>query len=380
MPQRVEGSIEIAVPVETVYGYWETLENLPNFMANVEEVIPTGPDTTRWRVKGPLGTTLEWEARTTHKEPNSTIGWITNAGADVDNSGVVRFREAAPGATLVEVVLDYADPPGGQVGEAASRVVADPQLQLEQDLRNLKDVLEGRTTPEEVQQQPAASTAQSSIAALLTSAVGLLLVGAAALVFFLRRRRDSGGSKGEERFVGGPSRTGKVAHDLGLSTWFGGTLFGQVSLNPTVSSISDQRERGRVLNEAWARFQAANLPAMLSTLLGWRLGGVRDDSQLRAPGLTRTKDVLLGGAAFNTVASAVLGASTAASSRGGATPVRSGTKPSRQTPPEAALAVRLLRFTGNGSLALLAATVVVSALIEATEPKPRGLLSRLFSD
>jgi hypothetical protein len=177
-----------------------------------------------------------------------------------------------------------------------------------------------------------------------------------------------------------PSRAGKVAHGLGLSTWFGGTLFGQVSLNPAVSSISDQRERGRVLNEAWARFQAANFPAVLSTLLGWRLGGVREDSELRAPGLTRTKDILLGGAAFNTVASALLGASMAASSRGGATPVRSGSKPSRQTPSEAALALRLLRFTGNGSLALLAATVVVSALIDLAEPKSRGLLSRLLSE
>src|SRR3712207_8679977 len=96
------------------------------------------------------------------------------------------------------------------------------------------------------------------------------------------------------------SRAGKVAHDLCLSTWFGSTLFGQVSLNPTVSAISDEGERGRVLNEAWARFQAANIPAMLSALLGWRLGGVRDDSELRAPRLTRAKDVLLGGAAFNT--------------------------------------------------------------------------------
>ena len=107
---------------------------------------------------------------------------------------------------------------------------------------------------------------------------------------------------------------------------------------------------------------------------------MRDDSELRAPGLTRAKDVLLGGAAFNTVASAMLAASTAAVSQNEATPVRSGTRPSRQTPPEAALAVRLLRFTGDGSLALLAATVVVSALIEASEPKPRGLLSRLLSD
>jgi hypothetical protein len=39
-----------------------------------------------------------------------------------------------------------------------------------------------------------------------------------------------------------------------------------------------------------------------------------------------------------------------------------------------------LRFTGNGSLVLLATTVIVSALIEAAEPKPRGLLSYLLSD
>ena len=92
MPHRVEGSIEIEAPVEAVYAYWETLENLPNFMINVEEVTPTGPDTTRWRVKGPLGRTLEWEARTTIREPNSAIGWTANVGADVDNAGVVRFR------------------------------------------------------------------------------------------------------------------------------------------------------------------------------------------------------------------------------------------------------------------------------------------------
>jgi hypothetical protein len=105
-----------------------------------------------------------------------------------------------------------------------------------------------------------------------------------------------------------PSSIAKVAHDIGLSTWFGGMFFGQFSLDPTVSSISEESERGRVLNEAWARFQAANLPAaMLSTLLGWRLGGVREDSELRAPGLRSAKDMMLVGVAFNTVASAILG-------------------------------------------------------------------------
>ena len=192
MPQRVEGSIEVEAPVQEVYGYWQTLENLPQFMTNVEEVRSTGPDTTHWRVKGPFGRTLEWEARTTHREPNSTIGWITNAGADVDNAGVVRFRETAPGATLVEVVLDYADPPGGMVGEVASWVVANPKLQLEQDLRNFKEILEGRATPEEIQRQPAATTVQSGVAAFVTSGAGLLLLGAGVILLLLLRRRGGG--------------------------------------------------------------------------------------------------------------------------------------------------------------------------------------------
>ena len=199
MPQRVEGSIEIEAPVETVYGYWETLENLPNFMANVEEVRPTGPDTTHWRVKGPFGRTREWDAQTTQREENSAIGWNTAEG-EVGTSGQVRFREVGQNRTRVEVQMNYADPPGGKVGEVASRAVANPKLQVEQDLRNLKEILEGSATPEEIQQRPAATTVQSGLVAFLTSGAGLLLLGAGILLFFLLRRRG-GGSRGKGRIV-----------------------------------------------------------------------------------------------------------------------------------------------------------------------------------
>jgi hypothetical protein len=43
-------------------------------------------------------------------------------------------------------------------------------------------------------------------------------------------------------------------------------------------------------------------------------------------------------------------------------------------------AARLLRFTGNGVLTLLAASVIVSVLIEASNPKPRGLTSDVLPD
>ncbi len=198
MPQRVEGNIEIEAPVETVYSYWETLENLPQFMANVQEVTPTGPDTTRWRVKGPFGKTLEWEAQTTQKEQNSAIAWNSTQG-EVETSGQVRFLEAGqPGRTRVEVQLNYSDPPGGKVGEVAStRAAANPKLQLEQDLGHLKEILEGRASPEEIQQRPAATTLQSGAVAFLTSGAGLAVLGAGVLlVLVLRRRRRSGGRSG----------------------------------------------------------------------------------------------------------------------------------------------------------------------------------------
>ncbi|MGH3145073.1 MAG: SRPBCC family protein [Rubrobacter sp.] len=190
MPQRVEGNIEVEAPVQQVYEYWQNLENLPQFMSNIEEVRSTGPDTTHWVVKGPLGAKVEFDARTTQDEPNSAIGWNTVNG-QVQTSGQVRFEEVAPGRTRIEVQMNYADPPGGKVGEVASRAVSDPQLMMQQDLTNFKDIIEGNATPEEVQQRASAATAQSGAVAFLTSGTGILVVGGILVLWLLLRRRGS---------------------------------------------------------------------------------------------------------------------------------------------------------------------------------------------
>ena len=95
MPQRVESSIVVEAPVERVYEYWSDLENLPDFMTNVEEVRAVGPDRTQWRVKGPLGAKMEFDAQTTQKEENRALGWNAVDG-DVNTSGQVRFQELGP--------------------------------------------------------------------------------------------------------------------------------------------------------------------------------------------------------------------------------------------------------------------------------------------
>jgi uncharacterized membrane protein len=199
MPQRVEGSIEVEAPVGRVYEYWRNLENLPKFMANIEEVRSTGPDTTHWVVKGPLGSSVEFDARTTQDEPNSAIGWNSVNGV-VQTSGQVRFQEVGDTRTRVEVQMNYADPPGGKVGEAASRVVSNPKVMMEQDLRNFKDIIEGKATPEEVQQRPSAATAQSGLVAFLTSGTGLVVVGGGLLLWLLLRR-SGGRSRRRSRII-----------------------------------------------------------------------------------------------------------------------------------------------------------------------------------
>ena len=179
------------------------------------------------------------------------------------------------------------------------------------------------------------------------------------------------------------SNTAKIAHNLGLAAWFGGTLFGQVALNPTVERISDKQERGRVLNESWFRFNAVNTVAIAATLLSWRLGGLKQDSELRAPSLEWTKNLLLGGAAVNAIAAGVLGARTAKKDPeegpAGGTPVESGTEPAPETPPEAASSQRLIAVFGSGSLTLLALVIALSGVIETSHPKPQGLFSRLLT-
>ena len=201
MAEPITSSIEVNAPVAQVYEYWSNLENLPSFMKNIEEVRSTGPDTTHWVVKGPLGYRAEFDARTTQNEPNQALGWNTIDG-DVQTSGQIRFQELGPDKTKLEVTMKYADPPGGKLGEAASRITSGPKAILEQDLRNFRDIMEGKATPEEVQQRPAAADAHSGAITTLTSVPALLLIGGGVLLWLLLRRGGgSSSSKGKSRII-----------------------------------------------------------------------------------------------------------------------------------------------------------------------------------
>jgi hypothetical protein len=168
-------------------------------------------------------------------------------------------------------------------------------------------------------------------------------------------------------------------HKMGLGINLGGTLFGLIALNPSVARISDKRERGRVLNEAWARFQTIGTLAMGVTVAMWRLGGLKRAESDLDPTLAGIKNILLGGALVTSVASALVGMRIARQAPEGATPVESGTEPAPETPEEAARSQRLSAFLGVATVAQVAGVLGLSSALEiqAVE-RSKGTLSRIF--
>ncbi len=169
-------------------------------------------------------------------------------------------------------------------------------------------------------------------------------------------------------------------HKMGLAINLGGTLFGLVALNPSVARVSDRRERGRVLNEAWTRFQTVGTLAMGLTVATWRLGGLKEAESYLDATLAGLKNILLGGALLTSVASAIAGRRIARQAPEGDTPVESGAEPAPETPEEAARSQRLSAFLGAATVALVAGVLGLSSALEVRAvEKSQGTLSRLFS-
>lgn len=136
--------IEVNATADECYAWWRGLTNLPQIMPDVESVTPEAGSTemTHWKVSGPLGKTVEWDARIVEDVPGEKIAWasVDSSGMEVKNSGAVRF-DAKGATTGIEVSLAY-DPPAGLVGDAVAKVFSDPQDKVERALESFKATIE----------------------------------------------------------------------------------------------------------------------------------------------------------------------------------------------------------------------------------------------
>lgn len=152
---RVDQAMTINAPVEEIYNFWRNFENLPQFMYHLESVTKIDEMRSHWKAKAPLGMTVEWDAEIISEIPNELISWRSIEGADVANAGSVRFLPSTGGrGTVVKVELRY-EPPAGKLGAAIAWLTGEePSVQIREDLRRFKQLMETGEIPT-IEGQPA---------------------------------------------------------------------------------------------------------------------------------------------------------------------------------------------------------------------------------
>jgi hypothetical protein len=174
----------------------------------------------------------------------------------------------------------------------------------------------------------------------------------------------------------------RIAHDVGLATWFGGQVFGKFALNPVVAVLDDPADRGRVVNSGWFTFNPLGTAGLA---LAVAVRGAARATELAPPrqtaaerALSKVEDGLLATSAVVTALTAVQGRRLSAQAQDGAVPMANGSRPAPRTPPRAAALQRSVNALGGGALlaglGVLSVRAVQDRLAYSRPPARRGLV------
>ena len=168
-------------------------------------------------------------------------------------------------------------------------------------------------------------------------------------------------------------------HDLGLATWFGGSLMGAIGLNGAAAVVDQPAQRLRVANAGWARWTPVNVAGIAAHLAG---GAVlltgnkgRLASQRGVASATVAKATVTGLALAATAYARALGQRLM---EAGDAPVEGGTTPAGDTPPDLAGAQRQLTVLQWVIPGLTGAALVLNALM-GEQQRPQQVTSGLLA-
>ena len=144
--ERAACSFRNASPLTHLSGalfeLWSDPANLPRLLPYLRSVDAIDDRRVALGIKGPAGSSLEWDAEMINEVPLETIGWRSLPGADVASAGSVRFRPAGRDGTEVTITMRSA-PPAGRVGAAAAWLTGHGGVsQIREALQQLKQRFE----------------------------------------------------------------------------------------------------------------------------------------------------------------------------------------------------------------------------------------------
>jgi uncharacterized membrane protein len=132
----IQQSVDIGVPVESVYNQWTQFEDWPSFMHRVTRVSQEDECTVSFATKI-WGKTKEFTADIETQRPNERIKWSVSQG--MTHTGVVTFHELAP--NLTRVLLSFDVEPGSLI-EKAARGMRHVKRAARADLHRFKALIE----------------------------------------------------------------------------------------------------------------------------------------------------------------------------------------------------------------------------------------------
>ena len=132
----VTKSVDVDVPISTVYNQWTQFESFPDFMGGVESVTQVDDKNTHWKVSIG-GVEREFDAEITEQHPDERVAWNSVDGKT--HAGVVTFHRLDEAKTRITVQIDWQ--PEGFI-ETVGSVVGIDDLQVSRDLDKFKELIE----------------------------------------------------------------------------------------------------------------------------------------------------------------------------------------------------------------------------------------------
>jgi uncharacterized membrane protein len=102
--ETITKTIEIELPISTVYNQWTQFEEFPKFMENIRTVKQITDKKLHWEATI-AGKDIEWDAEIYEQRPNEIIAWRSTNGAM--NVGSVHFIPLKDERTLIELKITF---------------------------------------------------------------------------------------------------------------------------------------------------------------------------------------------------------------------------------------------------------------------------------
>jgi uncharacterized membrane protein len=134
----VTKSIDVSVPLSTVYNQWTQFETFPHFMSGVDSITQSDATHSHW-VTSIAGVTREFDTEITEQHPDERVAWKSTDGTT--HAGVVTFHRLSDAETKVTVQLDWA---AEGIDEKAGALVGLDDHQVNADLKRFKDYIESQ--------------------------------------------------------------------------------------------------------------------------------------------------------------------------------------------------------------------------------------------